>query len=170
MLRFSKNFSTDFRESLFLTSTAVTILPHVRTSECSEAELKAIVDDIDKFGLKRRHLNKFIRPASQFENWVLSQEFRTKSAQRYHKRIRKYGKRLFTFLCHDGVPWNNNIAENAIKLVVSRRRLFGASYSMKGMRDYLRFLSFYQTLRRKGGSLLRFLLSKETDLSRFLGE
>jgi len=132
--------------------------------------LKAIVDDIDKFGLKRRHLNKFIRPASQFEKWVLSQEFRTKSAQRYHKRIRKYGKRLFTFLCHDGVPWNNNIAENAIKLVVSRRRLFGASYSKEGMRDYLRFLSFFQTLRRKGGSLLRFLLSKETDLFRFLGE
>ena len=132
--------------------------------------LKAIVDDIDKFGLKHRHLNKFVKPASRFQDWVLTQGFSTKPAQRYQKRIRKYGDRLFTFLRHDGVPWNNNIAENAIKLVVSRRRFFGASYSKEGMRDYLRFLSFYQTLRRKGGSLLRFLLSKETDLLTFLDE
>ena len=132
--------------------------------------LKSIVDDIDKFGLKKRHLNKFVKPSCQFQNWIIAQEFRSKHAQRYQKRFRKYGDRLFTFLRHDGVPWNNNIAENAIKLVVSRRRFFGASYSKDGMRDYLRFLSFYQTLRRKGGSLLRFLLSKEVDLLTFLGE
>ena len=132
--------------------------------------LKSIVDNIDKFGLKKRHLNKFVKPSCQFQNWIIAQEFRSKHAQRYQKRFRKYGDRLFTFLRHDGVPWNNNIAENAIKLVVSRRRFFGASYSKDGMRDYLRFLSFYQTLRRKGGSLLRFLLSKEVDLLTFLGE
>jgi len=27
----------------------------------------------------------------------------------------KYGSRLFTFLDYDGVPWNNNNAEHAIK-------------------------------------------------------
>lgn len=132
--------------------------------------LKAIVDEVDKFGLKQRHLNKFVKPASRFQDWVMAQNFRTKPAQRYQKRIRKYGARLFTFLQHDGIPWNNNIAENAIKLVVSRRRFFGASYSKEGMRDYLRFLSFYQTLRHEGGSLLRFLLSKETNLLTFMGE
>jgi hypothetical protein len=132
--------------------------------------LNAVVDDIDRFGLKKRHLNKFIKPASRFQRWVSTHEFSTKPAQRYQKRVRKYGDRLFTFLRHDGVSWNNNIAENAIKLVVSRRRFFGASYSHEGMRDYLLFLSFYQTLRRKGGSLLRFLLWKETDLLAFLGE
>jgi hypothetical protein len=35
---------------------------------------------------------------------------------------------------------------------------------------YLIFLSIYQTLRRKGGSFLRFLLSGKTDLFEFLGE
>ena len=68
------------------------------------------------------------------------------------------------------MPWNNNIAENAIKLVASRRRIMGASFTEKGMQDYLIFLSIFQTLRRKGGSLLRFLLSKEIDLFKFLGE
>ena len=122
-----------------------------------------MVDDIDKYGLKQRHLNKFVRPASRFRDWVLAQEFRTKPAQRYQKRIQKYGDRLFTFLRHDGVSWHNNIAENAIKLVVSRRRFFGASYSKEGMKNYLLFLSLFQTLRRKGGSLLRFLLSRKRD-------
>jgi len=42
--------------------------------------------------------------------------------------------------------------------------------SKDGIRDYLVFLSICQTLRRKGGSLLRFLLSGETDLFEFLGE
>ena len=32
------------------------------------------------------------------------------------------------------------------------------------------FLSIYQTLRRKGGSFLRFLLSGEIDVFKFLGE
>lgn len=133
--------------------------------------LKSIVGDIDKYGLKKRHLNKFVKPAARFLDWMLKQEFRTKPGQRYQKRIRKYGDRLFTFFRHDGVPWNNNVAENAIKLVVSRRRFFGSSYSKEGMRDYLRFLSFYKTLRRKnGGSLLRFLMSKEIDLFKYLGE
>ena len=30
--------------------------------------LKAIVDDIDKFGLKKRHLNKFVKPTSRFQD------------------------------------------------------------------------------------------------------
>ena len=70
---------------------------------------------------------------------------------------------------YDGVPWNNNNAENALKLVASRRRLFGTSVSEAGLKDYLVFLSIYQTLRRKGISLLRFLLSGETDLGEVRG-
>jgi hypothetical protein len=37
-----------------------------------------------------------------------------------------------------------------------------------GLKDYLVFLSIYQSLRRKGISLLRFLLSGETDLEKFV--
>jgi len=36
------------------------------------------------------------------------------------------------------------------------------------LKDYLVFLSVYQTLRRKGMSLLRFLLSGETDIEKFV--
>ena len=42
------------------------------------------------------------------------------------------------------------------------------SVSEAGLKDYLVFFSIYQTLRRRGISLLRFLLSGETDLEKFV--
>jgi hypothetical protein len=63
------------------------------------------------------------------------------------------------FLVHHGVPWNNN-AEHAIKRFASRRRIPDASFSAKGIQDYLLLLSIYhQTCLLKGVSFLRFLRS-----------
>ncbi|MCX7420000.1 MAG: TM0106 family RecB-like putative nuclease [Planctomycetia bacterium] len=132
--------------------------------------LRAIIDAIDRYGLKKRHLQRFLPKAARYLKWMETQVFASKLAQGYQKRFEKYGQRLFTFLSYDGVPWNNNLAENAVKLIASRRRIIGAQFSEAGISDYLRLLSLYQTLRRKGGSFLRFLLSKETDIYRFLGE
>jgi hypothetical protein len=130
--------------------------------------LKPMVETIDKHGLKTRFLSKHKRKAEAFLDWVVETDMSSEVAQGYKTRIEKYGDRLFTFLDYDGVPWNNNNAENALKLVASRRRLFGTSVSESGLKDYLVFLSIYQTLRRKGISLLRFLLSGETDLEKFV--
>ena len=132
--------------------------------------LQPIIACIDRHGLKRRHMNKFIASTQHFQKWLESSQCQSQVACRYQKRIGKYGDRLFTFLSHDGVPWNNNLAENAIKLIASRRRIMGASFSEEGIREYMLFLGLYQTLRRKGGSLLRFLLSRSTDLFEFLKE
>jgi hypothetical protein len=134
------------------------------------AFMTPIVESIDRYGLTKRHLGKYGVDAERYRKWVAGQQFTSKAALGYQKRIGKYGDRLFTFLSHDGVPWHNNLAENAVKLVVSRRRLIDGLMSEDGIRDYLIFLSIYQTLRRKGGSLLRFLLSGKTDLFEFLGE
>ena len=130
--------------------------------------LKPMVETIDKHGLKTKFLSKHKRNAEAFLDWTGKREVTSEVAQGYKTRIAKYGERLFTFLDYDGVPWNNNNAENALKLVASRRRLFGTSVSEAGLKDYLVFLSIYQTLRRKGISLLRFLLSGETDLEKFV--
>jgi len=134
------------------------------------ALMTPIIESIDRYGLTKRHLGKFSVDADRYQKWVAGQQFASKVAQGYQKRIGKYGERLFTFLSHDGVPWHNNLAENAVKLVASRRNLLDGLMSEDGIRDYLIFLSIYQTLRRKGGSFLRFLLSGKTDLFEFLGE
>jgi predicted RecB family nuclease len=130
--------------------------------------LKPMVETIDKHGLKTKFLSKHKQNTEGFLDWNAKREVTSEIAQGYKSRIEKYGVRLFTFLDYDGIPWNNNNAENALKLVASRRKLFGSSVSEAGLKDYLVFLSIYQTLRRKGISLLRFLLSGETDLEKFV--
>ena len=120
------------------------------------ALMTPVIECIDRYGLTKRHLNKYSVDAERYQKWVAGQLFTSKVAQGYQKRISKYGSRLFTFLLYDGVPWNNNLAENAVKLIASRRRLIDGLMSEEGIKNYLIFLSIYQTLRRKGGSFLRF--------------
>ena len=114
--------------------------------------------------MKTKFLSKHKRNAEAFLDWISKREVASEVIQGYKTRIEKYGERLFTFLDYDGVPWSNNNADNALKLVASRRRLLGTSVSEAGLKDYLVFLSIYQTLRHTGISLLRFMRSGETDL------
>ncbi len=46
-------------------------------------------------------------------------------------------------------------------------RVIGASFTEKGLRDYLVFLSIYQTCRHKNLGFLRFLRSGGLDLDAF---
>jgi Transposase IS66 family len=86
---------------------------------------------------------------------------------RLKKRMRKYGGKLFTFLDYDGVPWNNNNAEHAVKHFAKYRRVANGRFTEAGLRDYLKLLSIYQTCRYKAVSFLGFLLSKERDIDSY---
>jgi predicted RecB family nuclease len=132
--------------------------------------LQQIVETIDRFGLKRIHLNKHKRGVRQFYDELFGATYKSEIAQYYQKRIEKYQDKLFVFLDYDGVPWNNNNAENAVKLIASRRKILGTAFTEDGIKDYLVLLSIYQTLRYRQASFLRFLLSGQTDIEAFLGE
>ena len=68
--------------------------------------------------------------------------------------------KLFTFIRHDGVPWNNNNAENAIKRFAQYRQTTPSGMMKEGgLADYLVLLSIYMTCRFKGVSFLKFLLT-----------
>jgi uncharacterized protein (TIGR03067 family) len=82
-------------------------------------------------------------------------------------RLVKYRDKLFTFLRHDGVPWNNNDAENAVRQFAYYRDGNPGRLKEAGLKDYLVLLSLYQTCRYRGISFLRFLLSRERDLDAF---
>jgi predicted RecB family nuclease len=131
------------------------------------AVLKPIIDTIDKFGLKHYHLNKHKEDVARYFRYLESRAYESEVARKYQRRIQKYQDKLFVFLDHDGVPWNNNNAENAIKRFAARRRLLGATSTERGLRDYLIFLSIYQTCRRKNLSFLGFLRSGRLDLDAF---
>jgi hypothetical protein len=114
-------------------------------------------------------LHKHKRDVERFYARESAGVYDSEAARQYWQRFMKYRDKLFTFLDYDGVPWNNNNAENAVKRFVSRRKVLGGTgaFSEDGFRDYLLLLSLYQTLRYRGLSFWQFLLSGETDIESF---
>jgi len=85
----------------------------------------------------------------------------------YRKRLVKYQDKLFTFLNHDGVPWNNNNAEHAVKHFAYYREVADYQISESGLNPYLILLSLYVTCKYKEVDFLKFLISQEKDIDKF---
>lgn len=128
--------------------------------------LKPIIATINGHGLKRRRLRKHKARVEEFLDDLAVREYQSEVAERCRTRIVKCREKLFTFLDYDGVPWNNNGAENAIKDFAMLRRNVGGASTEGGMEDYLVLLSIRQTLKRQGVSFLNFLVSGKKDLER----
>src|SRR5262249_9789446 len=112
-------------------------------------------------------LRKFERNIERFyQRNVTGREYRSEAAEIYRKRFDRYRECLFTFLTQDGIPWNNNTAERAIRQLAVQRKISGRFYKRVAP-QYLRLLAISQTCRFLGKSFLKFLLSKETDLDSF---
>jgi hypothetical protein len=130
--------------------------------------LRAIVATIDDHGLKRVHLAKHDKSVRAFFQQLSSCSLRSDAAESIRDRLLKNRDKLFTFLRYDGVPWNNNNAENAIKqFAYYRESRSGIALTERGLQDYLILLSIYQTCRYKRISFLQFLLSGERDIDAF---
>ena len=129
--------------------------------------LKPIIDTIDKHGCCKSVLAKHQRDAQAFLDWVAGEVLigDRQGIQDPDREVRRpvihvLGLRRGSVeqqLCRERHQ-ARGVSQTAI-------RDFGLG---AGLKDYLVFLSIYQTLRRKGLSLLRFLLSGEIDLERFV--
>ena len=115
---------------------------------------------------KPHFLKKHKQAVQLFFADYVEREYASELARKYRTRLKKNRDRLFTFLDHDGVPWNNNNAENAIKGFATLRRVIGGSSTERGLRDSLKLLSISQTLRNKNIGFLDFLKSGERSLSK----
>jgi predicted RecB family nuclease len=130
--------------------------------------LRTIIETVNRYGLKRRHLRKHERSAFLFLDSMRSSDFSSELANKYKKRFQKSGKKMFTFLDHDGVPWNNNNAEHAIKRFAKYRRDAGGRFTERTLREYLVLSSVFETCEFNNVSVLKFLLAKETTLEGLL--
>jgi predicted RecB family nuclease len=129
--------------------------------------LRTIVATIDNYGLKKRHLHKHKAEVARFFRALEARAYCSELADGYQKRLLKNEGRLFTFLDRDGVPWNNNNAEHAVKAFAYYRRVSDGKMREAGLSDYLVLLSLYQTCKYRGVSFLKFLLSEEDDVAVF---
>lgn len=131
------------------------------------ALLKAIISTVDRFGLKAHFLRVHKGSVDRFFKRLAHREYQTETALKCRTRLEKNRGGLFTFLDFDGVPWNNNNAEHAIKAFALLRRDFSGVATEKGIRDYLILLSISETCKCKGVSFLDFLCSGEKDIDAF---
>ena len=129
--------------------------------------LRPIISTVDQFGLKERHLKKHIKDVGRFFKMVSGHRYKSELAGSYQDRLTKNEAKLFTFLKHDGVPWNNNNAEHAVKYFAKYREVTDGAVTAPRLSEYLVLLSIYQTCKYKGVSFLGFLLSQEHDIDAF---
>jgi Transposase IS66 family len=130
--------------------------------------LRTIIGTVDRYGLKKRHLGKHQREVRRFLRGIERLDRCSELVDKYRKRFVKYGAKMFTFLDHDGVPWNNNNAEHAIKRFAKYRRNTNGRYTERSLKEYLVLASVLETCEFNNVNVLKFLLSKETTLDGLL--
>ena len=129
--------------------------------------LRNIMDTVNHYGLKKRFLKKHQKDVDKFYKKFISIEYETDLAIRYQKRFQRYQEKLFTFLHHDNIPWNNNNAESAIKPFAKYRKVASGMSTANSIKDYLVLLSIHQTCRYRGISFLDFLKSGEKSIEEY---
>lgn len=129
--------------------------------------LKLIVETVDRRGLKTRFLRKHLTDVDRFFGFLGASEFNSEAALKCRERFLKNRDTLFTFLRYDGVPWNNNNAEHAIKAFARLRDVIAGSSSKKGVNEYLTLLSVAETSEYRGIDFLDFLCSEARDIDTF---
>lgn len=129
--------------------------------------LRKIIATIDKYGLKKFYLNKHKREVEKFYTNVVLQNFESELAVSYQKRFIKYKVKLFLFLNYDGIPWNNNNAEHAIKPFAKWRKKISKSLNKNNMDNHLILLSILQTCKYQGINFFEFLKSGEKSVYKY---
>src|SRR5260221_5994855 len=132
-----------------------------------QALLVPILVEVERYGPKAWHLRKFLKDVERFyDKHIIGREYTSEPVRIFQKRFDRYRDSLFTFLTQDDIPWENNMAERAIRQLAVQRKISG-SFFRRSAGHYLLLLAISQTCRFQGKSFLRFLLSKETDLDSF---
>jgi Transposase IS66 family len=129
--------------------------------------LRPMVESIDRYGLKSRFLKKHLPSVKRFYRQMSESNLQSERAAKVKERLEKNRDRLFTFLSYDGVPWNNNNAEHAVKPFAALRQIIGGLTTEKGIQGYLVLLSLCETCRYIGVDFLDFLRSGEKDIHAF---
>jgi predicted RecB family nuclease len=129
--------------------------------------LLPLFEDVQRFGLKARHLAKHHTRIDKFYRDMITGKVSARDTTgRYLKRFERYKHSLFSFVENDGVLWHNNTAERALRHLAIQRKISG-SFSEQGATDYLRLLAIAQTCRFQRKSFLGFLLSKSANVDEY---
>lgn len=129
--------------------------------------LVPIFEAVETYGLKRRHLHKFHAAIDRFyQQHIVGTTYTSDITIKFQKRLQRYRDTLFTFLHEDGIPWQNNTAERALRHIAVQRKISG-SFFEQSTHHFLLLLGLAQTCHFQDKSFLKFLLSKELNIDAF---
>ena len=129
--------------------------------------LRPMIETVDRYGLKKHFLKKHLTDVERFYRKLAGVEWHSEAALKCMERFRRNREKLFTFLSYDGVPWNNNNAEHAVKAFARVRDTVAGASTEKGLEEYLTLLSVSQTCKYMGVDFLDFLRSGDKDIHAF---
>jgi predicted RecB family nuclease len=126
-----------------------------------------IFETVERYGVKRWHLGRFLKSVDRFyKSAIFGRSYSSECVLKYQKRFERYREELFLFLQQDGLPWNNNAGERAIRQLAVQRKISGTFFKKSAL-HYLLLLGIAQTCRFQEKSFLKFLVSGEKDVDRF---
>ena len=126
-----------------------------------------MIETVDHYGLKARFLKKHLASVDRFYRELAQANFGSEVCDKLKQRFERNREELFTFLRYDGVPWNNNNAEHAVKVFAQLRDIVRGSFTENSVRGYLVLLSICQTCKCSGLDFFDFLRSGEKDIYAF---
>ena len=94
-----------------------------------------------------------VRITQTIEQWIGRAGY---DAGKLLRSLRDKAEQWWYFLDHPEVPPDNNLAERALRLAVTKRKVSGGSRSMDRFAQTADLLSVVQTCRRQGRSVVRF--------------
>jgi hypothetical protein len=129
--------------------------------------LVPILQDVQRYGLKARHLRKHQASVDGFyRKEVEHGRYTSDVVVRFMTRFQRYRDSIFLFLENDSIPWNNNTGELALRHIAVQRKISGFFFKSFASR-YLVLLGLAQTCRFQEKSFLKFLLSGEMEVDLF---
>lgn len=123
--------------------------------------LRSIVAAVDEVGLKAVKLRRFKKPIATFFLRLNATIYSSEAAEGFRLRLLKNESRLFTFIDHDNVPWNNNNAEHAMKHIAWFRDENCNLHTPHSIRNHLVLMGMYVTCVYRDIPFLKFLLSRK---------
>ncbi len=129
--------------------------------------LREIVTTIDEHGLQKNYLMRHMPAVKEFFHSIDNLLTSSDAAEALRLRLIRNRDKLFTFIQYDGIPWNNNNAEHAVKQFAYYREIYDRTITQSGLENYLVLLSICQTCHYKGLNFLEFLISKELNIDAF---
>jgi hypothetical protein len=132
--------------------------------------VRPMVDTVDRRGLKKRYLGKHRISVDRFYKHLAGRFDTSEVSRKIVERLQKNRNKLFTFLEFDGIPWNNNNAEHAIKAFgVASLRVIEGKTTEKGLREFLICPAFARHAKYKSVDF-RFSRSDSKDVDDFLDQ